>query len=76
MSLSASDLRDESLLRFHDNIRTQVEADRGSKHKLMTADSIKEYAETLRIELVKRHLRFTPIDWWTDHSEGSGPPAA
>jgi hypothetical protein len=33
------------------------------------ADSIKEYAESLRIELVKRRLRYTPIDWWTDQAE-------
>jgi hypothetical protein len=32
----------------------------------MSADSIKEYAESLRIEISKRLLRFTPIDWRTD----------
>ena len=35
----------------------------------MAADSIKEYAESLRLELVKRRLPFTHIDWWTDQAE-------
>ena len=32
----------------------------------MTADSIKEYAESLRTEIFKRRLRCAPIEWWTD----------
>jgi len=32
----------------------------------MTADSIKEYAESLRTEIFKRRLQCAPIDWWTD----------
>ena len=64
--MSVSDLSDESLLRYYDNIRTQVEAERGNQHKFMTADSVKEYAESLRTEIFKRRLRCAPIDWWTD----------
>jgi hypothetical protein len=30
-------LRDDSLLRYYENIRVQVAADRGHKHKFMTA---------------------------------------
>ena len=63
--MSASNLSDESLLRFYDNIRAQVEAERTSKTKFMTANSIKEYAEKLRLEMFKRRLQFTPIDGWT-----------
>jgi len=40
--VSASDLSDESLLRYYDAIRKQVEADRDSKHKLVGGDAIKE----------------------------------
>ena len=65
--MSASNLSDESLLRFYDNIRAQVEAERTSKTKFMTADSIKEYSEKLRLEMFKRRLQFTPIEGWTDH---------
>jgi hypothetical protein len=67
--VSASDLSDESLLRYYNNIRQQVEAERGNKHKFMTSDSIKEYAESLRLELHKRRLSYAPIDWWTDTAE-------
>ena len=67
--MSVSHLSDESLLQYYDSIRAQVDAERSSKHKFMAADSIKQYAESLRIELVKRRLRFTPIDWWTDQAE-------
>jgi len=67
--VSVSDLSDESLLRYYDSIRKQVEADRGNKHKFMTSDSIKEYAESLRLELHKRRLSYAPIDWWTDTAE-------
>jgi hypothetical protein len=64
--VSESDLSDESLLRYYDSIRKQVEADRGSKYKLLTSDATKEYAETLRLELYNRRLPHTPIDWWAD----------
>jgi len=39
--VSASDLSDESLLRYYNSIRKQVEADRDSKHKFMGGDTIK-----------------------------------
>jgi hypothetical protein len=45
-----SDLREESLLRYYDNIPKQVEVDKGNKHKFMASASIKEYAELLRLE--------------------------
>ena len=64
--MSASDLSDESLLRYYDAIRKQVEADRDSKHKLVGGDAIKEYAESFRLELQKRRLPYTAIDWSAD----------
>ena len=64
--MSASDLSDESLLRYYNSIRRQVEADRDSKHKFMGGDTIKEYAESLRLELYKRRLPYTAIDWSAD----------
>ena len=64
--MSASDLSDESLLRYYNSIRKQVEADRDSKHKFMGGDTIKEYAESLRLELYKRRLPYTAIDWSAD----------
>ena len=72
--MSASDLSDESLLRYYDSIRKQVEADRGNKHKFMTGDAIKTYAESLRLELYKRRLPHAPIDWWTDQQRDTVTP--
>jgi hypothetical protein len=59
-------LRDESLLCFYDNIRIQVEADRGSKHKFLTGPSVKQHASALREEMIKRRLQHTAIDWDRD----------
>ena len=59
-------LRDESLLRFYENIRGQVEADRGSKHRLTSGPSVKQYASALRDEMIRRRLQHTPIEWDLD----------
>jgi hypothetical protein len=72
--VSASDLSDESLLRYYNSIRKQVEADRDRKHKFMGGDTIKEYAESLRLELYKRRLPYTAIDWSGDQ-QANTPPA-
>ena len=71
--MSASDLSDESLLRYYDAIRKQVEADRDSKHKLVGGDAIKEYVESLRLELHKRRLPYTAIDWSADQQANTPP---
>jgi hypothetical protein len=64
--VSVSNISDESLLRFYDNIRAHVEAERSNPHKVMTRDALKEYAESLRAEMVRRPLQFTPIDFGTN----------
>ena len=63
MTRDVSDMSDESLLRYYEGIRSQVEADRGNKYKLTGSEVIKEYAQTLHAELVKRGLSFTQINW-------------
>jgi hypothetical protein len=60
------DLRDESLLRFYNNIRSQFEADRGSKHKFTTGPSVQQHASALREEMIKRRLQHIPIEWDRD----------
>ena len=72
--MSMSDLSDESLLRYYDNIRKQVEADKGNKHKFVASASIKEYAEWFRVELYKRRLPHPPIDWGTDEQTDTVTP--
>jgi hypothetical protein len=56
--------KDEHLLAFYENIRRQVELDQqsGSPHRL-AGEGVKRYADMLREEMNRRHLRFTPIDW-------------
>jgi len=56
-------LSDESILRFYDNIRIQVEADRGLRYKLMASETVKQRATALREEITRRRLRHTPIEW-------------
>jgi hypothetical protein len=62
-----SELKDESILRFYDNIRIQVEADRGLRYKLMASETVKQRANALRDEITRRRLQYTPIDWPRDH---------
>ena len=59
-------LKDETVLRFYENVRTQVEAERRLPHKFMTGDSVKQYAATLREELTRRRLQHNPIEWHPD----------
>jgi hypothetical protein len=56
-------LSDESILRFYDNIRIQVEADRGFRYKLMASETVKQRATALREEITRRRLQHTPIEW-------------
>ena len=58
-----ANLTDESILRFYDSIRIQVDADHGSKYKFAMASSVKQYATNLREELTRRRLQHTPIEW-------------
>lgn len=66
MSLAA--LSSESLLRFYENVRKQVEADRdtmrrGHIHFFANGDGVKKYAAGLRAELERRRVSFSPITW-------------
>jgi len=58
------DLTDESLLAYYESVRRQVLADDrlGSRHRLAGA-TMKQYAESLRNEMVRRRLQFKPIVW-------------
>jgi hypothetical protein len=56
--------RDETLLRFYENVRDQVRADSqfGGKYRF-AGDGVKQYADKLRDEMERRRLPFSPIDW-------------
>src|ERR1700742_594343 len=67
-SMSLSALSDESLLRFYDNVRRQVDADRdsmrrGYTHFFANGDRVKKYAAGLRAEMERRRSTFSPIRW-------------
>lgn len=54
---------DDRLLGFYESIRQQVEADRAHKHKFMSGQGIREYADNLQREIIRRGLTFSPINW-------------
>jgi hypothetical protein len=55
---------DESLVRFYENVRREVQADSksGGQFRFM-GETAKQYAEGIRGEMDRRRLQFTPIDW-------------
>jgi hypothetical protein len=61
-----SQFKDESILRLYDNIRLQVEAERGLRYKFMSSETVKQRASALREEITRRRLQHTPIEWPRD----------
>ena len=56
--------KNDSLLAFYESIRRQVSADAnsGGRYRFM-GNAARQYAEKLRLEMDRRRLRFTPVDW-------------
>ena len=61
-TMNFSQMKDERLLAFYEDVRQQVILDGNSRYRF-AGDGVKAYAEKLREEMDKRRLRFTPIDW-------------
>jgi hypothetical protein len=61
-----SQLKDESILLLYDNIRLQVQAERGLHYKFMSSETVKQRATALREEITRRRLQHTPIEWPRD----------
>jgi len=63
--LEFSTARDETLIAFYESVRRQVEADKqsGGRSRLVGA-STRQYADTVREEMDRRRMKFTPIDWY------------
>jgi hypothetical protein len=59
-----SQMKDERILAFYENVRQQVENDKilGGGYRF-TAEGLKRYAERLREEMDRRRLRYIQIDW-------------
>ena len=60
--MNYSQMKDERLLAYYENVREQVVLDAGSRYRL-AGDGVRTYADKLREEMERRKLRFTPIDW-------------
>jgi hypothetical protein len=61
--MSLEKLSDESVVRFYENIRQQAEADRTHERHFTASRTVRERAEQLRNEMIKRKLQSTPIHW-------------
>lgn len=55
--MSVERMPDGRLTHSYENIRKQVEADRVHKHQFMTNPTVRQYADQLRSEMIKRRLR-------------------
>jgi hypothetical protein len=63
--MNYSQMKDERLLAFYENVRQQVALDAGSLYRF-AGDGVRAYADKLREEIDRRQLRFMPIDWPED----------
>ena len=62
MNFSSS--RDEGLLSLWESVRRQVLANRANGGRCrFVGDNLRSYAELLRLEMERRELKYTPIDW-------------
>jgi hypothetical protein len=61
--MSVEHMPDQRLTHFYENIRQQVEADRANKHQFMANPTVRQYADKLRSEMIRRRLQHSPIEW-------------
>ena len=50
---------DQRLIHYYENIRQQAEADRAHKYHFTSAPTIRDYADRLRNEMIRRRLQHT-----------------
>ena len=60
--MNFSQMKDERLLAFYEDVRQQVILDGNSRYRF-AGDGVRAYADKLREEMERRRLGFTPIDW-------------
>jgi hypothetical protein len=61
--MSVEDMPDERLVRYFENVRQEVEADRAGNHKFMMNPTVQQYADQLQSEMIKRGLEHSRIEW-------------
>ena len=63
LDMSIERMPDERLILFYEDIRRHVEADRAYKQQFMASPTVRDYADQLRSEMIKRRLNHSPIEW-------------
>jgi hypothetical protein len=63
-SVKFANSTDESLLAYYESVRRQLSANSqlGGRFRLIGAH-VRLYADELRAEMERRHMRFRPIEW-------------
>ncbi|MBR1232015.1 hypothetical protein [Bradyrhizobium sp. AUGA SZCCT0182] len=61
--MSFERISDESVSRYYESIRQQADADRRHKEHFTASPSVRERADKLRQEMIKRRLQHSPINW-------------
>jgi hypothetical protein len=61
--MSLLSLTDESLIAYYESNRRQAMADGRIGHRRLVGVTVKDYADRLKSEMVRRRLEFTPIVW-------------
>ncbi len=61
--MSLEKLSDDSVTLYYENIRQQAEADQAHKYHFTANATVRERAEKLREEMIRRKLQHSPIDW-------------
>lgn len=61
--MSLETMPDQRLIEFYESIRQQAEADRAHKHHFTAGPTVRQYADSLRNEMIRRRLQHRPIDW-------------
>jgi hypothetical protein len=61
--MSLDRISDESLALYYESIRQQADEDRRHKYHLTASPSVRERADKLRQEMIRRRLQHSPINW-------------
>jgi hypothetical protein len=61
--MNVENMPDDRITHYYENIRQQVEAERANKYQFMANTTVRQYADSLRSEIIKRRLQHSPIEW-------------
>ncbi len=64
--MSFEKLSDDSVMRYYESIRQQADADRAHKHHFTASPTVRQRAEQLHDEIIRRKLQHSPINWPSD----------